>query len=482
MAGTTPIADLAAAAAATHQQQEAIVAALCVNAPSDLVRDCLRKYEPKKRAGQIEAAFKQQRKQVLVDTLAYLGVKNMNQYRHEILPRELLCRVQNLFPDTCHLCKQEYCVTLQDKPIVHCASCGQGCHNECVLQLLGISAEELNEENEHGTKLLNPHASIGLIYLCGECQNNVLPQKQKMRNTQSSTNQTTGGTQLPAASSGQETDVRTEEQAEPTNAEETPDTPEVLQGTNHSVTENAPNATSRDAAGDQSSSDAVQNRSARNSRQRNEQPPQICKFYKLGRCKYGISGQKDGLCPFSHPKACQRYIANGTKAPRGCTKGENCRFFHPRLCNASVRNRTCINKNCKFLHLRGTKRSGDEETSALTTTGPSQKPRNIPDIRQQVVGNPAGSAGPTASDSFLDHMKAVQHQMAQIAARLQQMDTNYLDMQQQLQSFSGQMKISPYTSPHLGMYPPMYPQVLAPKQFQAHQGGVPMLAPHPGCQ
>ena len=35
-------------------------------------------------------------------------------------------------------------------------------------------------------------------------------------------------------------------------------------------------------------------------------------------------------------------------------------------------------------------------------------------MRQQIVGNPAGSAGPAASDSFLDHLKAVQYQMAPI--------------------------------------------------------------------
>ena len=123
MAATTPLAE------DVIQKQEDIIAALCAGAPSEAVRNCLRKYEPRKQGWQIEAAMKPFNKQTLVDTLFYLRVENTDEYKKDILPHEVLCRVQNLFPDECHLCNQEYCVALNDNPIIHCATCGQGCHN-----------------------------------------------------------------------------------------------------------------------------------------------------------------------------------------------------------------------------------------------------------------------------------------------------------------------------------------------------------------
>ena len=142
------------------QEQQQVVAALCAAAPSNDVRDCLRKYDPSKPGWQIEAALKKFQKKLLVETLAYLGVPGMNEFQAAALPHELVCRVQNLFPDQCHLCHQSYCIKLDDKPIVSCAQCGQGCHNQCVLQLLNITEADLNEGNEPGKKILNPYAAI----------------------------------------------------------------------------------------------------------------------------------------------------------------------------------------------------------------------------------------------------------------------------------------------------------------------------------
>ena len=91
---------------AERREQELIIAALCTDAPNNEVRDCLRKYSPDRTTWQIEAAFKKVRKSLLVETLAYLGVPDTDQYKADVLPHELVCRVQNLLPDTCHLCKK----------------------------------------------------------------------------------------------------------------------------------------------------------------------------------------------------------------------------------------------------------------------------------------------------------------------------------------------------------------------------------------
>ena len=77
-------------------EQSTILAQICAGAPSDVVRDCLRKYDPKKTAWQIERELKKDRKETLVTALDFLGIPNMNQYKAEALPHELLCRIQNL--------------------------------------------------------------------------------------------------------------------------------------------------------------------------------------------------------------------------------------------------------------------------------------------------------------------------------------------------------------------------------------------------
>ena len=109
---------------------------LCAGTTSDAVRNCLRKYDPVKTAYQIEKKLKKDREEVLVNSLEYLGVPGMNQYKAEALPHEIVCRIQNLLPDVCHLCKLTFYVKIGEKPIISCVRCGQGCNNSCVLQLL----------------------------------------------------------------------------------------------------------------------------------------------------------------------------------------------------------------------------------------------------------------------------------------------------------------------------------------------------------
>ncbi|KAK3890046.1 hypothetical protein Pcinc_005961 [Petrolisthes cinctipes] len=64
----------------------------------------------------------------------------------------------------------------------------------------------------------------------------------------------------------------------------------------------------------------------------------ICRFYKRGVCKYGISGRG---CKFDHPKPCQRLIQHGPRGNQGCKSGQKCQKYHPMLCrgeSASTKN------------------------------------------------------------------------------------------------------------------------------------------------
>ena len=58
----------------------------------------------------------------------------------------------------------------------------------------------------------------------------------------------------------------------------------------------------------------------------------------------------------AHPKRCIKFCRNGKSGKFGCNKGMDCTYYHPVLCKYSVQKRVCTNKECTFVHLKGTKR------------------------------------------------------------------------------------------------------------------------------
>ena len=425
----------------------------------------------------------------------------MDKLRAEALPHELLCRVQNLFPDVCHLCNLDFCVTLQDNPIAHCANCGQGCHNSCVLQLLNLSEEDLSEENENGAKLLNPHSAIGLVYLCGACQRDILPQKARLKSKSSTV--ASGSTrpsenQPQSNSQSESTRIQTQTETATDEAGLTPaddNTGSRIDEASQSVAgdtehQNSPEdglSSSQEptvgASQPNHMQDSSQSHSARQAGSQttatNQNPPSICRFYKEGRCKHGTSGKKDGICPFSHPKVCHKFIANGPKGRRGCSK-QNCKFFHPKLCKFSVNDRTCFRDDCKFNHLRGTKRSREPDAQSAQPRSTEAKSGDGRRSLKNVQVNPPNPSlqNTDMNNHFLDQIKAINNQMLQISNKLQHMDANYNNIQLQLQSSTNQQPRFP-----LLQYP-MYPQwpTLTPYQQQFQRLGPGQIPSPQGSQ
>ena len=266
----------------------------------------------------------------------------MNQYRADALPHELVCCLQNLFSDSCKLCNQTYCIKLGEKPILSCIKCGQGCHNSCVLQVIGITEADLDEDNNFGQHVANPFSTLGLFYVCHYCQNEIIPQKNTLR--------VRSGSHRNSVS--QNSTENTVVNVDP--PEISVDNEDAGNSTLHPTGQQNPTD-----SGTTTTNNATNVPEITNSNQDQPQVIQrpICKFFKTGRCKHGISGKKDGICTYRHPKICNKLLKNGLRRRGGCNRGDSCDFFHPKMCNSSLQERVCLRENCKFMHISGTRRT-----------------------------------------------------------------------------------------------------------------------------
>ena len=112
-----------------------IVSELCVKAPNDKVRDCLRLYDASQPTQQLKSIFKRQSKDTLRNTIIFLHGKNTENLKKPEIIECIIQKVKNLFPDVCRICNEEYCIKIEDQPFLACGSCEQEAHKECYLNL-----------------------------------------------------------------------------------------------------------------------------------------------------------------------------------------------------------------------------------------------------------------------------------------------------------------------------------------------------------
>jgi ribosomal protein L31 len=79
----------------------------------------------------------------------------------------------------------------------------------------------------------------------------------------------------------------------------------------------------------------------------------VCTFHLQGRCKFGMRGQKeeDGklkMCPFFHPKVCDKFLEFGNAMQFGCNTG--CKRLHPKMCQNVIK----CDKKCGNYHMTNT--------------------------------------------------------------------------------------------------------------------------------
>ena len=77
---------------------------------------------------------------------------------------------------------------------------------------------------------------------------------------------------------------------------------------------------------------------------------ETCRYFARGHCTRAKE------CRFDHPKVCSTFREHGSlsTSKKGCDG--KCNAFHPNACRRSLKDKTCSFPDCRFFHLKGTKR------------------------------------------------------------------------------------------------------------------------------
>ena len=147
-------------------QWRVIIAELAGKAPSTVIRDCIRAYNPENPTKQNAKALKAFPKDVINATLKFLSRRNsINANKNDLI--NMLClKIKNFFPDICQVCHNSYTFKIDDVCFLSCASCGQEVHRPCYLQLLKDMNLIDEEENIRDMLFKIP----GFFFLCPSCQ------------------------------------------------------------------------------------------------------------------------------------------------------------------------------------------------------------------------------------------------------------------------------------------------------------------------
>ena len=98
-----------------------------------------------------------------------------------------------------------------------------------------------------------------------------------------------------------------------------------------------------------------------NSQSKNKE---LCRFYARGQCT------RKQECRFNHPSICKKFRKFGSISTDKSGCDGKCDALHPNACRNSVRDRTCSWQDCKFFHLKGTRRIN------RNTNGPQNNQQN----------------------------------------------------------------------------------------------------------
>ena len=315
----------------TEDAVNTLIAELVVNAPSEEVKKCIKAYEYGKSVKQLSAIFTNFKQEELVSALTYLNVPNRDMYKKPTNIENLICRIQNLLPDTCAMCNEIYCVSNNEAMLLSCVVCGQEVHKKCLSKLINPDGtvdsvlSEMTSERIQG--IINPLKIPGFVYVCTHCSKTHLPDPS------------CGLKKRPATK-------QKEKEPQKNSVREVEDDNLIIGETQPKHEDNDGNEDNVDTP--------------------------ICKFFLSKKCKHGIKGAH---CKFKHPSICKKLLTYGT-SEKGCSKWENCSEFHQKMCFSSLKKNECYVANCRYYHVKGTKRIKSEDKNnklASTDTGEVSK-------------------------------------------------------------------------------------------------------------
>ena len=344
---------------------EDVIAGLCLGAPSDPIKFCLRHYKFGNDLKTIEKDLNKEMRSTLIDTADYLLIRfDDKTSTKKSLAADIIDKIQNLMPDTCSLCDQRYRVGLNEKPLLECLVCHQAVHAPCWRTLIQLrnDAVDVSELNSESMKnFINPLGLPGVHYICPSClpnkpstttkskakPNKVKSNKEVKPAAKKKSSEATSSPLVPIMEAVEISQVPSDSNQDlphPSPSEQ----PEVTTALNCNSTSTQTSATSTATIEEQQNTGGENHQPVDSSRY-----PIICRYFKKGSCKHGVKGQG---CKFQHPKVCARFMQHGTRRPRGCSLGRKCKEFHPQVCINSLRTGECFDSNCRFNHISGTKR------------------------------------------------------------------------------------------------------------------------------
>ena len=433
---------------------EEIIAGFCVDAPSDKVRDILRLYSPENSYEKQKGIFdSRSKKDDLVKTLEFLGesCSSWKDVKKKDCAHKLLYRIQNLMPEECGVCKEKYVVKVTDPRLLSCSICGQEVHHQCY--------ESLFVKNDQGLSMVETwKKKPGFHHLCPSCEIDTIPdekltsvssndlpryeeekpQHHPMHHSQHPPQQKQ---ELPRRKQPQsQTQLKQQQQQQ-----EIPSNP----STNENDDSPPPQLPEPEEVEDK---DITSN-------------TQTCRHYKNNTCRFGISGKG---CPFVHPKRCSKLMNHGTRAGKGCNKGNKCNDFHPKMCPLSISKSECLDISCTLCHVKGTRRKpkstqpkkvestkveDDDNSSNESSTKKTTRKNDSPNDKSTPIDN---------KESFLDQIHLLKKE-------LQEAMDKKLESLIQMQSQQATQQIPPFPFRPTPTTQPMFSPIPWMHQFYQMQ-------------
>ena len=249
----------------------------------------------------------------------------------DILADRIILKIESHFAEQCDECDKKYQSKLDgETPYLPCYLCIQGSH-DC--EAVSARFERLSQDpTTHLT---------GSVWLCKGC---------RLKNKLS------GSTNLQRRTVSFEEEEKEEEKSSETKDDNVNDFVVVKKTETDKDTENVSRTPGEDRPSPRR--DTHEERSEEKS-----QEQIICPLYKKHQCPYGASGQTEvqgKTCEHAHPRRCVKFCRFG-KRRGGCIKGNSCKLYHPVLCKFSLKSGKCLNPDCTYTHLVGTKRQHFDE-------------------------------------------------------------------------------------------------------------------------